>query len=183
MSYYTLPRKQTICKLNPSYSKDKLQPVISFSLLHYLKMAQDQIRFLQSLQDSENPEYNIDLIYKVVNPYEFVHCRVPGSKFSVSKIKATSSNFYTFMEIVNSFNLFESFNGRNIRSLHCGKNNQATIDCMNIFRENNHDCNYDYEIDPTIFNNIIGVETMTIDFLYFELSDSTDDCDVNKYII
>jgi len=185
MSYYTLPRKQTICKLNPSYSKDKdaVRPVISFSLLHYLKVAQDQIRFLQSLQDSENPEYNIDLIYKVINPYEFVHCRVPGSKFSVSKIKASSSNFYTFMEIANSFNIFESFNGRNIRSLHCGKNNSATIECMNIFRENNHDYNYDYELDPTSFNNIVGVEAMTVDFLYFELSDLNDDRDINRYVI
>jgi len=185
MSYYTLPRKQTICKLTPSYSKDKdaVQPIISFSLLHYLKLAQDQIRFLQSLQDSENPEYNIDLIYKAVNPYEFVHCRVPGSKFSVSKIKASSANFYTFMEIVNSFNIFESFNGRNIRSLHCGKNNAATIDCMNIFRENNHDFNYDYVLEPTTFNHIIGVESMTIDFLYFELSDFTEEQDVNRYLI
>jgi len=185
MSYYTLPRKQTICKLNPIYSKDKdaVKPIISFSLLHYLKIAQDQIRLLQSLQDSENPEYNIDLIYKVVNPYEFIHCRVPGSKFSVSKIKASSANFYTFMEIVNSFNIFESFNGRNIRSLHCGKNNTATIDCMNIFRENNYDYNYDYTLEPTIFNHIIGVESMTIDFLYFELSDLTDNRDANKYVI
>jgi hypothetical protein len=182
MSYYTLPRKQTICKLNPTYSKDKddLRQIISFSLMHYLKVAQKQI---QSLKNAENPEYNIDLIYKVINPYEFVHSRVPGSKFSVSKIKASSSNFYTFMEIVNSFNIFESFSGRNIRSLHCGKNNAATIDCMNIFRENNNDCIYDYELDSTNFKSIIGIESMTVDFLYFELNDLMEDADINKHII
>jgi len=180
MSYCTLPRKQTICKLNPSYSKTKeaVQPIISFSLIHYLKIAQNQIKLLQN---SENTECNIELIYKVINPYEFVHSRVPGSNFSVSKIKANSSIFYTFMEIVNSFNIFESFNGRNIKSLHCGKNNDATIDCMNIFRENNND--YNYDLDPTNLKSIIGIEPMTVDFLYFELNDLSEDSDTNKHII
>jgi hypothetical protein len=185
MSYCTLPRKQTICKLNPRYKKDTspLPPTISFSLLHYLKTAQEQIRVLQSLQCTENPEYNIDLIHKVVNPYEFVHSRVPGSKFSVSKVKASSANFYTFMEIVNSFNVFESFNDRNIKSLHCGKNNTSTIDCMNIFRENNNDCNYDFYLDATNFTHIVGVDVMTIDFLYFELNELIETGDINECII
>lgn len=183
MSYYTLPRKQTICKLNPIYNKELLKPIISFSLLNYLRIAKDQIRILQSLQDKDNPDYNIDLIYKVVNPYEFIHCKVPGSKFSVSKIKASAQIFYTFMEIVNSFSIFDSFNGRNIKSLHCGSCNSATLDCMNIFRENNHDYNYEYELEPLAFKPIIGVDAMTIDFLYFELNELRDDGNISSYII
>jgi hypothetical protein len=185
MSYYTLPRKQKICKLNPKYRKDTtpLLPTVSFSLLHYLKITKEQITLLQKLQCTENPECNIDLIYKVVNPYEFVHSRVPGSKFSVSKIKASSENFYTFMEIANSFNIFESFNDRNIKSLHCGKNNAATIDCMNIFRENNADCNYKFYLDPTNFNHINEIDAMTIDFLYFELNELIESGDINDRVI
>lgn len=180
MSYYTLPRKQTICKLNPNYKKEILKPTISFSLLHYLKIAKDQIKFLQ---EKESADYNIELIYKVVNPYEFVHFKVPGSKFSVSKIKASASIFYTFMEIVNSFSIFDSFSGRNIKSLHCGNCNSATLDCMNIFRENNHDFNYEYELEPLIFKPIVGVDAMTIDFLYFELNELTEETNINNYII
>jgi hypothetical protein len=183
MSYYTLPRKQNICKVRPSYG-EQIEPFISFSLLYYLKKIKEQIVFLKKKYELDNSGCNIDLIYKVVNPYEFVHCKVPGSKFSVSKVKAASQIFYTFMEIINSFNIFESFIDRNIKSLHVGENNSATIDCMNIFRENNTDINYEYTLDPLIFKPIPGIDNMTIDFLYFELQDSFDnESDDSRYLI
>jgi hypothetical protein len=52
---------------------------------------------------------------------------------------------------------------------------------MNIFRENNND--YNYDLDPTNLKSIIGVEPMTVDFLYFELNDLSEDSDIDKHII
>jgi hypothetical protein len=90
MSYYVLPRKQSSFKISPTYEKN-IQPIVSFSLLHYVKKATEQINFLQDTRDSEASKINIDAIYKTVNPYEFIHTKVPDSKFSVSKVKANST--------------------------------------------------------------------------------------------
>ena len=172
MSYYTLPRKQNSGQLNPQFGS-QLQPIISFSLLHYLSIAQE---FIYAAKKEDNN--NIDFFYKIINPYEFIHQRVPGSKFSVSKIKTSSPIFYTFMEIIHTFSIFESFQNRNIVSLHCGLNNLATIECMNIFRENNDDVNYEY-ITNQHSHYSLEMNTVKIDLLYFELF--CDDSDVNTY--
>jgi len=138
MSYYTLPRKQTMNKITPSFNETN-NPIISFSLIHYLNIAQEFVKKLKHHDcETDHHDCNIDYLCRIINPYEFIHCKVPGSKFSVSKIKANSPTFYIFMEIINIFNIFESFVGRNIKAIHCGANNSSTIECMNIFRENNN---------------------------------------------
>jgi hypothetical protein len=175
MSYYALPKKQNACSIQPTYDAQAF-PHISFSLIRHIELIKEQITFLKN---AVAPEYDVDLIYKSVNPCEFVHNKVPSSKFSVSKIKASSPLFYTFMEIINTFNIFEPFNGRDIVSLHCGENNDATMECMNIFRENYNDCNY-------VSNSTIGCELESVDFLYFEIDELRDNLSnsytINKHI-
>jgi len=171
MSYYILPKKQILHKIHPSFDEPN-DPILSFSLLHYMKIAEDYIQTqVQSQNQTPIPEdYNIDFFYKIINPYEFIHNKVPGSKFSVSKIKSSSETFYIFMEIITMFNIFEPFYGRNINTLHCGKNNSSTMECVNLFRENNDDINYEYTIDSSTseITPIQGVESCSIDLLYFE---------------
>jgi hypothetical protein len=195
MSYCTLPRKQTIFDINPIFSEN-VSPFITFSLLTYLKKMQNQIishelkpnNYDEELSIYKN-EYNVDFFYKIINPYEFVHFKVINSKFSVSKIKAESPIFYTFMELINSFNLLDSFLNVNITTLHCGSNNSSTVDCMNIFRENNNDLNYEINYDandglkPSLFDKDIlsNIEYNKINFLYFEISESFEN-DINKYV-
>jgi len=195
MSYCTLPRKQTIFDINPIFSEN-VSPFITFSLLTYLKKMQNQIishelkpnNYDEELSIYKN-EYNVDFFYKIINPYEFVHFKVINSKFSVSKIKAESPIFYTFMELINSFNLLDSFLNVNITTLHCGSNNSSTVDCMNIFRENNNDLNYEINYDandglkPLLFDKDIlsNIEYNKINFLYFEISESFEN-DINKYV-
>jgi len=189
MSYCTLPRKKTISYIKPVYSEDSIEPIISFSLLAYLEKIKHQIKDLQENKvEDENfnffykNEFNIETFYKIINPYEFVHFKVPNSKFSVSKIKAESHFFYILMELINSFNILDSFLNVNIVSLHCGSHNDSTIECMNIFRENNNDVNYlmDNDINLLEFNNI--EYNNSIDFLYFEIDSSLEN-QTNKYII
>jgi hypothetical protein len=88
------------------------------------------------------------------------------------------------MEIANTFNIFDSFLGRNIKALHCGANNASTIECMNIFRENNNDLIYEHAIESelSILRPFQGIEMMTVDFLYFEVVNHLD-LDVNTYCI
>ena len=186
MSYYTLPRKQTMIKINPTFNDEALVPIISFSLIHYLNIAQEFVKKIkQHDYETDSHEHNIDFLYRIINPFEFIHYKVPGSKFSVSKIKANSPTFYILMEIVNIFNIFDSFVGRNIKTIHCGANNASTIECMNIFRENNNDVIYEHFLDCEIssFKHIQGIETMMIDFLYFELNNSDANININKYVL
>jgi hypothetical protein len=188
MSYYILPKKQTINRINPSFNEGN-NPIISFSLIHYMNVAKEFVSKLKQgygIDDSEVEiqDYNVDFYYKIINPYEYIHHKVPSSKFSVSKIKASSPTFYALMEIANTFNVFDSFVGRNIRALHCGSNNAATIECMNIFRENNNDVIYEHlvESDLSILRPFQGIEIMTVDFLYFEISNHLE-LDINNYCI
>ena len=186
MSYYTLPRKQTMIKINPTFNDEALVPIISFSLIHYLNIAQEFVKKIkQHDYETDSHENNIDFLYRIINPFEFIHYKVPGSKFSVSKIKANSPTFYILMEIINIFNIFDSFIGRNIKTIHCGANNASTIECMNIFRENNNDVIYEHFLDGEIssFKPIPGIETMMIDFLYFELNNSDANININKYVL
>ena len=171
MSYYTLPKKQTMNKIIPIFNESNY-PIISFSLIHYLNVVKEFVTIENQDTENRTNEINIDLLYKVVNPYEFIHHKVPGSKFSVSKIKSESPIFYTLMEIINIFNIFDSFIGRNIKALHCGQNNASTIECMNIFRENNNDIIYDHnmDVDFTNLKPFQSIELMTVDFLYFEIN-------------
>jgi len=189
MSYHILPKKQIINKIDPTFNT--IEPVISFSLIHYLNSYQEQIKKIKlQMEENKNNDYNIELLYKIINPYEFLHSKVTGSKFSVSKINSNSMIFYTFMEICIIFNIFESFHGRNIKTLHCGHNNMSTIECMNIFRENNNDINYDYffDNDEIKTNSYIELfpEEKTIDLLYFEVTniDDSQNNEINsKYIL
>jgi len=188
MSYYVLPKKQTVPKINPIFNEGN-KPIISFSLIHYMNVAKEFASKLKQCchatdTDIEIQDYNIDFYCKIINPYEYIHYKVPSSKFSVSKIKASSPTFYALMEIANTFNIFDSFSGRNIKALHCGSNNASTIECMNIFRENNNDLIYELAVESelSILRPFQGIEMMTVDFLYFEIVNQLD-VDVNNYVI
>ena len=98
MSYYILPKKQTVHKINPIFNEGN-EPIISFSLIHYMNVAKNFVSKLKQIchtteSETEIQDYNIDFYYKIINPHEYIHYKVPSSKFSVSKIKASSPAFY-----------------------------------------------------------------------------------------
>jgi hypothetical protein len=129
------------------------------------------------MSDTKQQDNNIDFFCKIINPYEFIHNKVPGSKFSVSKIKASSPLFYTFMEIAHTFSIFDSFQNKDITSFHCSMHNSATIECMNIFRDNNSDTNYEWSDLSSLQQ--IDMTPASVDFLYYELQH--DDTDIDAY--
>jgi 23S rRNA U2552 (ribose-2'-O)-methylase RlmE/FtsJ len=197
MSYYILPKKHTNIEIDPSLIADvlhstlhipPLKPIVSHSLISYLKEVNLQLTNATNVLiiDKDRIECSIDFFCKIVNPYEFIFSKVPGSKFSVSKLKPYSNMFYIMLEILSMFNLLEHFADKNIKTIHFGKNNHATIECMNMLREDNNDINY--ELDMSEINGFLplhsdsDIDIFSVDFFYFELNNEMYTND-NSYII
>jgi hypothetical protein len=184
MSYYILPKKHIKVEINPTLSKIpiELNPVISQSIISYLSEIEISISNLSVI------EYSIDFIRKIANPYEFIFSKVPGSKFSVSKLKPYSNTFYILYELFNTFILFETMMHKNITSIHYGPNSTASIECLSMLREDKEDTNY--AIPEIILHNTsnnyvrnhdgINCLNSSIDFFYFEINSNNS---VNTYII
>jgi hypothetical protein len=125
---------------------------------------------------TDNEIYNVssnnsfDSACKIINPYEFVFSKVPGSKYSVSKLKPKTSIFYDLLEISSNLNIFDSFNSSQpINFLHISPNYVDSIECFEIFRDNYPDQHLyfeNFDIDNNVSNNI------DFDFLFYETDSS-----------
>ena len=157
MSYYILPKKNNQVNISPRFEdKRSGEPCISHSLLHYLnKQKEEWIAFSED-------------VLKVVNNYEFLFSKVPGYKFSVSKMRPPSEKFYLLMELAHIFNLFDTFSKKDITTMHFGNCPEASIECLDMLREDNQDIHIQmndlfHSIENTQFNNIHNIE-----FMYFD---------------
>lgn len=193
MSYYILPKKHNTIDINPSITSvtsdtNILKPVLSHSLIHYLNKVTLQIKdffnnnnhmYDQVNNESSNTLFTYDFICKLVNPYEFIFSKVPGLKYSVSKLKPQSNIFFIIMEIMYNFNIFELTTG-NINTIHLGNNSHSIIECMNIIREDYNDNHIFFELNETSDiqeflkkyeeMKLLNIQKQSIDFLYFELN-------------
>jgi len=174
MSYYILPKINNVININPQYTEDiDINPDISHSLYNYYNQLISQLR--NNFLDSSLNCY--DEISKMVNPYEYIFSKVPGSKFSVSKLKPKTNIFYDFLEITTSLNIFDPFKNESISSLHISPNYNDTIECLEMLRENfNDEISYFNELNET---NIKIIGDIKFDFLFFE----TKNTYLNEYII
>jgi len=166
MSYYIIPKINNYVVINPisgnNYDKT-LIPYISSSLFYYYKELREEIQnyFKSMISDTSYEE-----VIKIVNPYEYIFSKVPGSNFSVSKLKPQTNFFYDLLEVSITLNIFESYKNINITSLHITNNNTDSIECFEMLREN-----YD---DVTIYYDTINDHTIDsigenrFDFLFFE---------------
>jgi 23S rRNA U2552 (ribose-2'-O)-methylase RlmE/FtsJ len=194
MSYYILPKINNNIIVEPESSDNILSPYISHSLFNYYNEAKQQIISNCSIYNVTdynvtNNDYNVtdndnDLSYnkydeliKIVNPYEYIFSTVPGSKFSVSKIKPKTNIFYDFLEVSMTLNVFDLYKSESIKTLHLTKNNNDSIECFEMLRENFDDqiFYYDQINDETI--NLIGDNKF--DFLFFEARN----VNLNEYVI
>ena len=208
MSYYILPKKNNNIQINAktikiqdlnnisNTSNEKLIPIVSFSLIHYLNILTEQIKDAIQINNTftnfENKtiieNINFDLINKVTNPHEFIFTKVPGLNYSVGKLKPMNNIFYIFMELFSSFDFFNYFK-ENINTIHYGKNINSTIEFLNIFREDKNDVHISIELNDIeidyykLKNNEIlnSVQNNSIDFLYFELNNQIYN-NIHKYI-
>lgn len=164
MSYYLLPTKNTVVDIFLDTSETIIEdPYISHSLEHYLKATSEQIK--TSFEDA-SPGYAIDAVEKFINTHEYIFTKVPGSKFSVSKMKVASEEFYCLLEIMETLNLLEDFENKKMNIMVHGSQHEAITECIDFLRENNKD-NY----TPEHFKHCV-------DLLYYELNNTTRE----KYI-
>jgi len=150
MSYYILPKKKCIFEINPIYTdqNQECSPHVSQTLHSYLN---DSLKLI----NMDNEE--MSLLYKLVNPYEFIFSIVPGYKLPVGKLNPSSNTFYIMLELINTFNLFGAFN-YNIKTAYIG----SPIECLNMFRMEYTDINYSDD------SYVIPKNINSINFFYFE---------------
>jgi len=179
MSYYILPKNINYTNVNPQYSNELCKPYVSRSLLNYYDGVKIQIEemFIDNNDISNNC---FDDVIKIINPYEFIFSKVPGSKFSVSKLKPKNNVFYDLFEIYNNLNIFESFKDKYVLNvLHLSPNYVDAIECFEMFREGSADihcsCN---SID--IDNNL---NDLKMDFMFYEVDTSNYFVSLIKSII
>ncbi len=182
MSYYMLPKNNNIIYVNPSDSYDDLlKPYISHSLYLYYNQTRSEIDNICS-NENDISRNSFDELIKIVNQYEYIFSKVPGSNFSVSKLKPKSNVFYDFLEVLSTINIFESFKNKSVKTLHFTPNYKDTIESFEMLRENFSDENIYYDehnyYDAINENNMKSIENIKFNFLFVE----ADSSNFKKYI-
>jgi hypothetical protein len=152
MSYYILPKINNQIEINPliTSNEDLIKPYISNSVLYYINSIKDQIsENILLLNDLSFNNYN-ELI-QIINPCEYIFSKVPGSKYSVSKLKPQTNLFYDILEVCHVLNVFYMYENVNINSLHITRNASDTIECFEMLREK-------YEDNITSYSTFENIE-------------------------
>ena len=167
MSYYLLPKNINIINVNPKCSNNPNDICISFTLLNYYNFLKKQIIDIYDISSN-----NFEEVITIVNPCEFIFSKVPGSKFSVSKLKPKTNLFYDLFEILNNLNLFDIFKNNTMKTLHMSPNYNDSIFCNEMLREG--------FLDECIFYNDINSYTELnnnkFNYIFYE-------CDKSNYFI
>jgi hypothetical protein len=164
MSYYILPKNHNIITVNPHCSNETPKNYLTPSLERFYDQIKNQIEYLfEHNNDLSNNTF--EQAITMVNPYEFIFSKVPGSKFSVSKLKPKTNIFYDLFEILNNINIIEMLKkDKNIQLIHISPNYEDSIKCFDICRDGYNDIHNYYE-------NIDNIETKfedKFDFIFYE---------------
>ena len=169
MSYYILPKNTNIINVNPVSSSNPYVPFISYSFLNYYLETKKQIIEMFTF-DSDLSDNTFEDAIKIINPHEFIFSKVPGSKFSVSKLKPNTNLFYDLYEIITNLSFFDNFKSRSIHSLHVSSNFNDSVECYEMLREGYDDtvikCN-NIEIDNELPEN-------NFEYIFFETVSFTE---------
>lgn len=167
MSYYILPKTNNILSIDPKTSTNPIDPVISLSLFNYYSEDKTIIDDICK-NDSELSSNTFGDITRMINPYEYIFSKVPGSQFSVSKLKPKSNIIYDMIELFNTLNLFDSFKQSNMKIMHIGTNCDDSYDGIDILREGGYnDQHFSFlEINNELYKTIYDVK---FDFMFYEI--------------
>jgi len=178
MSYYILPKNNNNINVKPIASDDIIcEPYLSYSIYNYFNEIKQQIIDTCVCDDTFD---TFEKIITSVNPYEYVFSVVPGTTFSVSKLKPKTNMFYDFLELATILNIFDSFKNNIITSLHITKNYEDTIECLEMLRENFHDSN-DY-LNNINDESLKEISNKKYDFLFFETDNENLQCYIKSFI-
>ena len=129
MNYYIIPKNNNIVKIMLKLTNEKIIPYLSYSLIFYLNELYEQISKL----DNESEEMSIEYVNNIVNPFQFIHTNVPGSIFSVSKVKPDAHIFFELMEVFQLCNINDILSLKHkINILHLSPNHSSTNYLLNM---------------------------------------------------
>jgi len=158
MSFFILPKNNNNIIVSPSDSNSECVPYISQTFHNYYNDLMVEINSISS--DQSYNELN-----KIVNPYEYIYSKVPGSNFSVSKLKPKTNTFYDLLEIFNLLNIFDNFD-TSINSIHFTPCYLDSVECHEMLRETHEDNILYYDkIDYPVIKELNDTK---FDFLLFE---------------
>ena len=177
MSYYILPKTNNNIEFKPILDVNEQTPYTSHSLFYHYQEIFSQ---LEKLCNNHNNINSIENLLKLINPYEYIFSKVPGSNFSVSKLKPKTCIFYDFLEILINSNVFDNFKNNDIKSLQITSNHADTIYCSELLRENHNDeVLYFTEINEEVYEII---DNKSFDFIFVEIENTLFD-DLNMYTL
>ena len=177
MSYYTLPKNLNLLCVNPKYDNADCKVYSSYSLYNFYNNTKKQIDMLCSKENGQSFT-SYDELIKIVHPYEYIFFKVPGSKFSVSKLKPQTNVFYDLLEIFVTLNIFDLYMNKPIKTLHVSLTCEDSNECVQMVRET-------YEDDSFLnFNDnneemYKAINNSKFDFMFFNKPQT----DINLYII
>tara|TARA_Y100000389_G_C17457304_1_gene519051 strand:+ start:854 stop:2011 length:1158 start_codon:yes stop_codon:yes gene_type:complete len=100
---------------------------------HIIAVSKTMHQYIQQLKQLiNNDEDEWDKVKKFVNPYEFIHTKVPGTYTSVCKYVPISRSFFKLIEIFDSLKL-DLFSSANIQSLHLAEAPGGFIEALNFY--------------------------------------------------
>jgi len=176
MSYYLLPKIYNFLYVNPQDDINECQIYRSYSLYNFYNNIKTQIDNLCSKEDNALFN-NYDELIKIVHPYEYIFNKVPGSKYSVSKLKPQTNVFYDLLEIFVTLNIFDLYNDKQIKTLHVSSICEDSNECIQMMRDNIFDdifLNYTDNTDEMYKN----INSLKFDFIFFNKPQK----DINLYI-
>ncbi len=177
MSYYLLPKIYNFLNVNPKDDTNECEIYSSYSLYNFYNNTKQQIGMLCS-KENDSAFTSYDELIKIVHPYEYIFFKVPGSKFSVSKLKPQTNVFYDLLEIFVTLNIFDLYMNKSIKTLHISLTCEDSNECIQMVRES-------YEEDSFLnFNDnneemYKAITTSKFDFMFFNKPQT----DINLYII
>ena len=177
MSYYLLPKIYNFLNVNPKDDTNECEIYSSYSLYNFYNNTKQQIDMLCS-KEKDSAFTSYDELIKIVHPYEYIFFKVPGSKFSVSKLKPQTNVFYDLLEIFVTLNIFDLYMNKSIKTLHVSLTCEDSNECIQMVRES-------YEEDSFLnFNDnneemYKAITTSKFDFMFFNKPQT----DINLYII
>jgi len=172
-NYYILPKinSKLQLKIHYDYSEIKEQ-YISQTLIQYYIELKNEIDLLNLNNSFEN--FN-----EIINPYDYIFSTVPGSSYSVSKLKTKSMMFYELFEIFQNTNILEIYNFEVMNSLIVGTNYEDSLECLEMLRENYINdkffCFHDYS--SKLYNYI---ENNKFNFIIYETKNYVN---INHYVM
>lgn len=180
MSYYILPKTNNAIPIVPKTSLTQSNPCISITLYNYFNEAK-QIIDDMCMNDTILSTNTFSDIIRLTNPYEYIHSKVPGSKFSVSKLKPKSNVLYDMIEIMSTLSMNELFKSGGMNFLHIGINSEDSQECIELVRSGHKD---DYSFTFNEINTELHktINEIKFDYMFCEIDNELCN-NINLYVL